>query len=153
MSNKFKVGDRVHHIQSPDVIGVVKEVLHSEQYRVDWGVHGLVDWGVHGLFDYPLKYLELVESVPVYEEGWTLNDGKVEIPDDAKLAHCDDGSEVVAFKRRIKPRVRYINIYDSETHGIYVGVGSKHPSREQADKRASKGRIACVKITEGQFDD
>lgn len=142
--NKFKVGDRVCHIHNIYSIGVVKEALQSERYNVDFGVYGL--------HDYPSEYLELAEPAPVYEEGWTLNDGKVEVPEDAKTLKADDGDDVVAFKRRIEPKVGYVNIFN---YSGALGNGTVHSSRKAADEasRVSTKRVACVKVTEGQYDD
>ena len=48
------------------------------------------------------------------------------------------------YKFRIKPehKTGWVNVYDNNIH--------HHATREEADKYASKARIACVKWTEGE---
>ena len=105
--DKFKVGDKVR---------VIKRTGH-------FGLHGLEIGGIYKIFT---KYSEngfklkavgssknssanFVEAdeIEIYKESefedqWHLNDGKVEIPDDADKLE-KDGSVVAFRKRKVKP--------------------------------------------------
>lgn len=51
----------------------------------------------------------------------------------------------------------YLNVYGTVYFNVYGTDGSAlaHPTRAEADRNASGGRIACIKVqyTPGQFDD
>jgi len=50
-------------------------------------------------------------------------------------------------------RVGYMNVYRYDKHGLYLLVSIPHLTRKEADNNASPRRVACIKVTEGQFDD
>lgn len=146
--SKFKVGDRVRYKESAFLSGQEEVVKGLDPFGPNTVLFEGGGWDSSRL-------LKLVEPAPVYEEGWTLNDGKVEIPDDAKT--LKEGDDVVAFKRRIKPSVSYINVYKNTLGHLYPHDRLVR-TREEADTLADEDsdyftRVACVKVTEGQYDD
>lgn len=48
----------------------------------------------------------------------------------------------------VEPKTYYVNVYAA---GIILPA--LHKARAHADRHAAENRIACVKLTEGQYDD
>ena len=104
----FKVGDKVKVVKQYQKyklgeVGTITSIFDSH-YRINGGRYGV-----------PAYYFKKVEDL--YEDQWYLNDGKVEIPDDADKLE-KDGSVVAFRKRKAKPfefgdKVKYAdgNIY------------------------------------------
>jgi hypothetical protein len=97
---KFKVGDKVKK-KSGDVFSngeCVVTVSRLEGVYIWFKETGtnMEEWG-----------LELVErkNEVKYEDKWNLNDGSVEIPDDAEKLMNPEGTSVVAFRYVKKPKV------------------------------------------------
>jgi len=92
----IKPGDKVSYLSGPlkKEIYTVKFVYYDSDSFIDQ--RGTVR---------TLSWVKLVGPAPEYEEGWTLNEGKVEIPPDAKTLK-DDTGDVVAFKKIKKPVVK-----------------------------------------------
>ena len=101
--DKFKVGDKVkvtersgffgpHGLEIGKVYEISEEYL-SNGFRLKAGSN--IQNFVHG------GEIELCKE-NVFEDQWYLNDGKVEIPDDADKLE-KDGSVVAFRKRKVKP--------------------------------------------------
>ena len=89
----FKVGDKVKVVKQYQKyklgeVGTITSIFDSH-YRINGGRYGV-----------PAYYFKKVEDL--YEDQWYLNDGKVEIPDDADKLE-KDGSVVAFRKRKVKP--------------------------------------------------
>lgn len=102
---KFKIGDKVRITGNTNYscnmvgdVGVITE-KHKSPFDNCWRV------SVESRTQYKNWTkecdMELVETVE-YENEWHLNDGKVEIPDDADKLE-KDGSVVAFRKRKVKP--------------------------------------------------
>ena len=140
----FKVGDRVR-IKGKTSVGRIEWENHTfDRIIIKWDG----DDSQYGY--YSSSDLEHVEE-PKYAEGWTLNDGVVEAPEGAKVL-TDDTGDVVAFKPRVKPVVKYLNVYKYRSDLL---IGSCSDSRVDADKVANKGRVSCIKVelVEGRWDE
>lgn len=94
---KFKVGDRVEVVEGYDEhkVGEVGTITSNSEddnpfYRINND-----KWGATAK-----HFKKVVDSL--YEDQWHLNDGKVEIPDDADKLE-KDGSVVAFRKRKVKP--------------------------------------------------
>ena len=86
---EFKVGDKVEVIEfysnyKPGDVGIITSISDI-YYRINGDIGGA-----------PADFFKKVNDL--YEDQWHLNDGKVEIPDDADKLE-KDGS-VVAFRKR-----------------------------------------------------
>ena len=123
---KFKIGDKVEVIKaynnySVGDVGIITSI-NDVYYRI-YGDKG------GALADFFKKVGDL------YEDQWYLNDGKVEIPDDADKLE-KDGSVVAFRKRKVKPfefgdKVMYkddtIYIFVRNTeHGWCYGIKETH---------------------------
>ena len=98
--DKFKIGDKVEVVEKYNEykvgeVGIITSINHT-YYRINGDT-----WGAPG------HYFKKVEDI-IYEDQWHLNDGKVEIPDDADKLE-KDGS-VVAFRKRISPKYKFGDI-------------------------------------------
>ena len=94
--DKFKVGDKVEVVKGYDNhkigdVGIITSI--NESYDTYYRINGDKD----GIFH---SYFKKVEG-DLYEGQWYLNDGKVEIPDDADKLE-KDGSVVAFRKRKVK---------------------------------------------------
>ena len=95
--DKFKVGDKVEVIEAYDNYkvgntGTVTSINESYQNGTFYRING--DKG-----GAPYDFFKKVNDL--YEDQWHLNDGKVEIPDDADKLE-KDGSVVAFRKRKVK---------------------------------------------------
>ena len=91
---KFKIGDKVEVIKAYNnykvgEVGTITSINSCPLYRINGDVWGPTE-------DFFKKVNDL------YEDQWHLNDGKVEIPDDADKLE-KDGSVVAFRKRKVKP--------------------------------------------------
>ena len=91
---KFKIGDKVEVIKAYNnykvgEVGTITSINSCPLYRINGDVWGPTE-------DFFKKVNDL------YEDQWHLNDGKVEIPDDADKLE-KDGSVVAFRKRKFKP--------------------------------------------------
>ena len=91
---EFKVGDKVEVIKAYNnykvgEVGTITSINSCPLYRINGD-----GWGV------PDDFFKKVNDL--YEDQWHLNDGKVEIPDDADKLE-KDGSVVAFRKRKVKP--------------------------------------------------
>ena len=91
---EFKVGDKVEVIKEYDgyevgELGTITSIRDT-YYRINGD-----EWGISA------HYFKKLED-SLYEDQWHLNDGKVEIPDDADKLE-KDGSVVAFRKRKVKP--------------------------------------------------
>ena len=91
---KFKIGDKVEVIKAYNnykvgEVGTITSINSCLFYRINGDVWGPIE-------DFFKKVNDL------YEDQWHLNDGKVEIPDDADKLE-KDGSVVAFRKRKVKP--------------------------------------------------
>ena len=104
---EFKVGDKVEVIKSYDnyKVGDVEIVTGIQLIE---GLGGVINfYCINGdPSGAPADYFKKVGDL--YEDQWYLNDGKVEIPDDADKLE-KDGS-VVAFRKRISPKHKFGDI-------------------------------------------
>ena len=96
--DEFEIGDKVEVIKeygNYKVGDVVTITGTSESYHLGtfYRING-DRWGA------PTNYFKKVGDL--YENQWHLNDGKVEIPDDADKLE-KDGSVVAFRKRKVKP--------------------------------------------------
>ena len=92
---KFKIGDKVEVIKAYNKykvgdVGTITSINNWPLYRINGASRGA-----------PTDYFKKVED-NLYEDQWYLNDGKVEIPDDADKLE-KDGSVVAFRKRKVKP--------------------------------------------------
>ena len=89
---KFKIGDKVEVIKAYNnyKVGEVGTItsIRNTYYRINGDEYGVLPY-----------YLKKVNDL--YEDQWHLNDGKVEIPDDADKLE-KDGSVVAFRKRKVK---------------------------------------------------
>ena len=90
----FKPGDKVRRKDGNFFKVVTIDKLHTSHENSYWLKE--TDSWIQGY---------MIEHAIKYEDGWTLNDGKVEIPSDAKVLK-DDTGDVVAFKKVEKPVVK-----------------------------------------------
>ena len=95
--DKFEIGDKVEVVKAYDKnkvggIGNITSIndLCGIYYRINGDTGGA-----------PYCFFKKVEA-DLYEDQWHLNDGKVEIPDDADKLE-KDGSVVAFRKRKVKP--------------------------------------------------
>ena len=91
---KFKIGDKVEVIKAYNnykvgEVGTITSINSCPLYRINGDGWGPTE-------DFFKKVNDL------YEDQWHLNDGKVEIPDDADKLE-KDGSVVAFRKRKVKP--------------------------------------------------
>ncbi len=105
--SKFKVGDVVRYKDWYALTGETHTVVSLDPCGFEGARFSNGGWG----YD---KELELVEPTPEYEDEWHLNDGKVDIPEDADTLE-KDGS-VVAFRK-----VKKIAYPQSNNHRGHVG--------------------------------
>jgi len=105
----IKVGDKVKYTDeslhiNPDVF--VVKTLHEEEEDL-FTLHEEEDHFVDEKESLrTISWVKLVEeSVVEYEDGWTLNEGKAEIPPDAKTLK-DNTGDVVAFKKVRGPFIK-----------------------------------------------
>jgi hypothetical protein len=94
----FKVGDEVRK-KNGSLFGIYKYIETIVEPRMNITVCKDAVWVSNGWIS--ASELELVPKVK-YEDSWTLNDGRVTVPDDAKVLK-DDTGDVVAFKKVKKP--------------------------------------------------
>ena len=94
---EFKVGDKVEVIKRYDnhevgEVGTITSISggNNPYYRINGDRRGALAIGFKKVED------------GLYEDQWYLNDGKVEIPDDADKLE-KDGSVVAFRKRKVKP--------------------------------------------------
>lgn len=80
-----------------------------------------------------------------YEDKWHLNDGSVEIPDDADKLMNPEGTSVVAFRYRKKPKVN--------TEHRYVSVSSKGKIFNYLEHHSSAKVKVTYTVTEGEITD
>ena len=112
----FKVGDKVKVVKQYQKyklgeVGTITSIFNS-YYRINGDGYGA-----------PAYYFKKVDDL--YEDQWHLNDGKVEIPDDADKLE-KDGS-VVAFRyRKVKP-FEFGDKVKHKSGGIYLVVGKDQP--------------------------
>ena len=90
---KFKIGDKVEVIKAYNnykvgEVGTITNINNCPLYRINGD-----GWGA------PDDFFKKVNDL--YEDQWHLNDGKVEIPDDADKLE-KDGSVVAFRKRKVK---------------------------------------------------
>lgn len=125
---KFKIGDKVRITGntncSPNMVGDIGVITdkHTSSLHNCWkvSVKGRMQYG-----NWTREYdMELVETVE-YENEWHLNDGKVEIPDDADKLE-KDGSVVAFRKRKVKP-FEFGDKVKHKNGGIYLVVGKDQP--------------------------
>ena len=95
---EFKVGDKVEVVGSYDNyevgdVGTITSTSESYHFGTFCRING-DRWGA------PANHFKKVGDL--YEDQWHLNDGKVEIPDDADKLE-KDGSVVAFRKRKVKP--------------------------------------------------
>ena len=96
--DKFKVGDKVEVIEKYDIykvgdVGTITSINKLSDAGIFYRING-DRWGA------PANHFKKVGDL--YENQWHLNDGKVEIPDDADKLE-KDGSVVAFRKRKVKP--------------------------------------------------
>ena len=94
----FKVGDKVEVVKRYNVykVGEVGTITSIREFDDDTIYYRIND----GRSGAPSYYFKKVGDL--YENQWHLNDGKVEIPDDADKLE-KDGSVVAFRKRKVKP--------------------------------------------------
>lgn len=117
---EFKVGDKVEVIErySNYKVGDVGIITCIHEYYGTYCRINGDNWGAS------TDYFKKVEG-DLYEDQWYLNDGKVEIPDDADKLE-KDGSVVAFRKRKAKPfefgdKVMYTN------GSIYIFIRNTEP--------------------------
>ena len=98
MQVNFKAGDKVKK-KSGDTFSNGQCVVTVDRVDSDERV-----WFKGTGTNMAAKYLELDKMVK-YEDKWHLNDGSVDIPDDAEKLMNPEGTSVVAFRYVKKPKV------------------------------------------------
>ena len=93
--DKFKIGDKVEVVKEYDgyeagEVGTITSIKNT-YYRINGDEYCSV---------LPYYFKKVEDNL--YEDQWHLNDGKVEIPDDADKLE-KDGSVVAFRKRKVKP--------------------------------------------------
>ena len=97
--NKFRVGDRVVYKKGTGLAGEIRVVKAVDYSNVSF---------TSGGWDSACR-LKLVEPAPVYEDEWILNDGKVTIPEGAKLSHCDDWGDCPDLSEKLKGKEKCLS--------------------------------------------
>lgn len=104
----FKPGDKVKKVDGTAFSNGMRTVTVYSVDSTDWCWLKETDTKMR------VSKLELVKPIQ-YEDKWNLNDGSVEIPDDAEKLMNPEGTSVVAFRYVKKPVV--------ETYTRYVEAG------------------------------
>ena len=135
---EFKIGDKVEVVKKYDdhKVGELGNItsINCIYYRINGDKDG-------ASADF---FKKLGDSL--YEDQWHLNDGKVEIPDDADKLE-KDGSVVAFRKRKVKPfefgdKVKY------KDGNIYLVIGKDQPGLYRVIK---EGYIYSVTVFEGNL--
>ena len=139
---KFKVGDKVKIIEnkssSINKVGDIGIITHKDVNNIIYEVtvahrKNFANW--HTESD-----LEIYEEVE-YEDQWHLNDGKVEIPDDADKLEKD--GFVVAFrKRKVKELEFGDELFDCVTGTKYRFIRYSNYLKTHCDALDSENMIA-----------
>ena len=142
--DKFKVGDKVEVIKAYDnykggEVGTITSIS---------GTYYRINGDEYGVLPYYLKKVGVStkEEEHLYEDQWHLNDGKVEIPDDADKLE-KDGSVVAFRKRKVKP-FEFGDKVKHKSGGIYLIVGKDQPGLYRIIK---EGQICSVTSFEGNL--
>jgi len=110
MQVNFKAGDKVKK-KSGDTFSNGQCVVTVDRVDSDERV-----WFKGTGTNMAAKYLEL-DKVVKYEDKWHLNDGSVDIPDDAEKLMNPEGTSVVAFRYVKKPEIVTYVLYGRPTTG------------------------------------
>ena len=133
--DNFKVGDKVEVVKEYDnykvgEVGTVTSIGWSSNsfYRINGDVDGAL--------------AECFKKVnDLYEDQWHLNDGKVEIPDDADKLE-KDGSVVAFRKRKVKPFEFGDELFDCLTGTKYRFIRYSNYLKTHCDALDSENMIA-----------
>jgi hypothetical protein len=144
--SEFKVGDIVTCIKEDyldnyvgslgnkyEVLGVGRQGLYLRPLSKE--LRKLRNDGVSPL---RFKLVEKEDKVK-YEDKWNLNDGSVEIPDDAEKLMNPEGTSVVAFRYVKKPKVMI--------HVRYVIQELNHSNEPYYTTSNGKSSNAVAKLT------
>lgn len=122
----FKVGDKVVKVDGSKFYSGNTVVTIS---KIERGIYYNQYWFKETGTWLPEDYIKLYQPAPTYEDGWTLNNGKVDIPADAKTLK-DETGDIVAFKKVKAPVVREIVKYVAPSSNLQ---GLSHTDGRYAD--------------------
>jgi hypothetical protein len=108
---------------------------------------GLTVWFKETGTNMEASALELDKMVK-YEDKWRLNDGSVDIPDDAEKLMNPEGTSVVAFRYVKEPNVVV------QTKYFYGGIGKFYATETLQDSSYTKSHTKIDLIfTDGELTD